>query len=159
MTIKWKTINTSDMRFYNGSGPFALYAVQNNAVVAIVPLYDWRDFNTDHKISLKEMVGSKLGLISNMESGMIVSIYRRIQENEPNPYASHDAGVTTGTKLSQLGFDMIKDGIKEVYVKPLVALAGGKWGLSSNSGAAKQLIVKKGLEKAVLASVDLAGAN
>ena len=159
MTIKWKSIKTSDMRFYNGTGTFAVYAVQNNAVVAIVPLFDWRDFNTDGDVGWKEWAESQLPMLSQMESGMLVSIYRRIQENEPDPMAAHAAGVESGIKLSQMSFAMIKDGIKEVYVKPLVALAGGKWGLSSSSGAAKQLIVKKGLEKAVLASVDLASAN
>lgn len=159
MTIKWKSISTSDMRFYSGTGPFALYAVQNNAIVAIVPLFDWRDFNTDGDVGIKEWAISKAPMYSHMESGMMVSIYRRIQENESNPMAAHDAGVKHGTTLSEMGFAMIEDGIKEVYVKPLVAAAGSKWGLSSNSGAAKQLIVKKGLEKAVLASVDLASAN
>lgn len=159
MTIKWKYISTSDMRFYSGTGPFALYAVQNNTIVAIVPLFDWRDFNTDGNVGWGEWASSKVPTASHLESGMMASIYRRIQENEPNPMAAHDAGVKHGAELTKMGFAMIKDGIKEVYVKPLVALAGGKWGLSSNSGAAKQLIVKKGLEKAVLASVDLAGAN
>jgi len=159
VTIQWKSIDTSDMRFYSGTGPFALYAVQNNDVVAIVPLYDWRDFNTNGDVGIKEWAQSKMPHLSHLETGMLASILLRIRENEPNPMAAADAGAQGGAKLAQMGFAMIEDGIKEAYVKPLVAVAGGKWGLTSHSGAAKQLIVKKGLEQAVLATVDLATAH
>lgn len=147
MTIKWKHVKTSDMRFYNGTGPFALYAVQNDVIVAIVPLFEWRDFNTDGHVAWTEWAESQLPMVSHMDKGMLASIYRRIQENEPNPMTSHAAGVESGVMLSQMGFAMIKDGIKEVYVKPLVALAGGKWGLSSSSGQQSNSLSRRGWKK------------
>ena len=157
MTIKWKTINTSDMRFYTGSGIFALYGVQNNEVVAVVPLFNWRDFNTDGDVSLSEK--AKALLVPNNDIGMLASIFLRIKENSPNGMVAASASAQGGTKLAEMGFEMIRDGIKDVYVKPLVAVAGGKWGLTSSSGAVKQFIVKKGMEQAVLAAVELAAPN
>jgi len=132
MTMIWKSIDTSDMRFYSGNGTFALYAVQNNEVVAVVPLYDWRDFNTSGDVGWKEWMKSKLPLVSHLETGMLASIFLRIKETEPNIMAGADAGVQGGAKLVDMGFAMIEEGIKEAYVKPLVAVAGGKWGLNSN---------------------------
>lgn len=156
MTIQWRAIDASDMRGYSGSGTFALYAVQNNEVVAIVPLFDWRDFNTDGEVDLKEWALSHAPMFSHLEKGMIAGILLRIRENEPNPNAGHGAGVRGVAKLQEMGFEMAKEGIKATYVKPLVAVAGGTWGIQSKAGPIKQFIVKKGMEKAVLAAVELA---
>ena len=159
MTIQWRAIDSSQMRQYQGDGTFAVYGVQNNAVVTVVPLFDWRDRNMDGGVSVTEWALMKLPIVSNLKTGMFASILLRIRESDPNVRAAHDAGLQGAEKLRQMGYEMAKEAIKEAYVKPLVAAAGGFWGLRSTAGPITQYIVKKGMEKAVLAAVELAAPH
>lgn len=124
-----------------------------NDAVAVTAFYDDADGNKDGKVSIGEWVASKISPIGIRGSAVVeVAMAARTDFD----ILMRDAGFAQMAMQMWLNFarGLIADGIYTAYFARGVSMAGKGIAMTVTSGTIKQLVIRKGFEKAAKEAFD-----
>lgn len=142
----------------NGVKDIGAIGFLGNDAVAVVSFFDDRDWNEDGQISLKEHIGGYLPLFGK-KGRAIAKVAVQAYLSNPD-IASRDPTlrVMAGKFWTKFAFDLIREGVYIVYFQRGVKAIGRGGAAVITASRVKQLVIRKGFEKAAKAAFDEATA-
>lgn len=141
-----------------GDDPIGAIGFLGNDAVSIIAFYDDRDGNQDGKVSFAEKVASMLSPIS-IEGRSVTEV--AMQARIDMDVLKRDASFANMAVQLYLNFarGLIIDGIYATYFARGIKMTGKGAAKLVTTGAVKELIVRKGFEKAVKEAFNTATAR
>ena len=132
----------------NGSAPIGAIGFLGDDAVCVVSFFDDRDGNKDGKVSVGERLASMLSPLSLKNSAVVeVAMNARFDMD----VLSRDPSFNQMAMKMYLNFarGLIVDGIYATYFGRGVKIGAGQLAVTLTSDRIKQIVIRKGFEKAV----------
>lgn len=141
MSIEWVLIKKFKPE------PIGAVGFIGNDIAVVTAFFDDADFNQDGEVTFGEKIGSKLPFLNKKGRSLVeVAMQARV---EPD-VMMRDASINqiAGKLFVDFASDLVMEGIYQVYFARGVKMAGAGVAKTVTSSTVKQLIVRKGFEKA-----------
>lgn len=128
-----------------------------NDAVAIAAFYDDRDGNHDGKVSMTERVVSAISPLG-LDGRAVTQVAMQARVDADIVMRNSSIGQMASRIFVDFAGNLIRDGIWTVYFRPGVKMAGQGVAKIVTDNMIKQIVIRKGFEKAAREAFDMATA-